>query len=97
MAPSVLPTGIPNGGSAYAMGAAPVNPTGPISSGGAECELGPIVRATLLRVIFANSQFVGADERGSFERFDKQLKAITEVTAAAQLAEIYSSLPTPWK
>jgi hypothetical protein len=39
---------------------------------------GPIVRAALRSVIFADGKFVGADEQGSFEQFAMKLKAITE-------------------
>jgi hypothetical protein len=109
------------------------------------------VRATLSAVIFSDGHFVGADERGVFERFGQQIKVVRELGILAKagaweqldalaispgsrpgpppcgedpityferrsiathlvqewkfkgeaesgkLAEIYSSLPTPWK
>jgi tetratricopeptide (TPR) repeat protein len=81
LAPSVLPAGLPDGKSLYAMGNFPVDsnlqrampPQVRGASGG-----GPAVRATLTSVIFADGHFVGADESGIFERLGKELKGVQE-------------------
>ena len=148
LALSVLPAGLPDGKSLYAMGNFPVDPN--LQRGGRAVIVSArsAVRATLTCLIFGDGHFVGADERGVFERLGKELKATAEVgklartgawgqveafgqvppgappsgedptlyflrsaaasrlvevrrlkgdAAAAQLAEIYSSLPAPWK
>jgi TPR repeat/Tetratricopeptide repeat len=86
MATSVLPEGIPDGGAIYARGMVPVNSTAPMPSP-VQVRVagqGPIVTATLRSVIFADGQFVGADELGVFEQFGKKLKAVTEVGMMAR-------------
>jgi hypothetical protein len=65
MADSMLPEGIPDGSSVYAKGALPINPTVPMP-GPPQVRFtgqGPIVTAALRSVIFADGQFVGADEQ----------------------------------
>ena len=68
MATSMLPAGIADGSSV------PIEKLVEVRFGGQ----GPIVRAALRSVIFADGKFVGADEQGSFEQFAMKLKAITE-------------------
>jgi hypothetical protein len=88
IAPSVLPAGLPDGKSLYAMGNFPVDPNlkragqmfGVVSSP----TRGPAVRATLTSVIFADGHFVGADERGAFERLGKELKGVQEAGVLAK-------------
>lgn len=84
MALSVMPAGIPDGDSAYVVGAAPVNPTVPMPTAARNASLEPIVRAALLSVVFADGQFVGTDKFGIFERFNKELKATAEVGKLAK-------------
>jgi hypothetical protein len=145
IAESVEPAGLPDGGAVYARSAVPVNSTARMQNPAQVRSVGqgPIVRAILSSVVFADGQFVGIDGPGGFEEFAKKIKAITEAgklakiaawdqvealapppgqppggedtfrqavarrlvetrrlkgdAAAAQLAEIYSSLPTLWK
>jgi len=106
MAPSVMPAGIPNGGSVYAMGAAPINPNVPMPAapqvrGSGQ---GPIIGAVLRSLIFSDGQFVGVDEQGAFEQFAKKLKAVTEVGLLAKgrawdqvetLAQAFRQTPPP--
>jgi hypothetical protein len=79
IAPSVLPAGLPDGKSLYAVGNFPVDPNlqrgYPVQTHFVSGR-GPAVRATLTSVIFADGHFVGADERGIFERLGKELKAV---------------------
>ena len=80
LAPSVLPAGLPDGKSLYAMGNFPVDPN--LQRGGRAINrgaLGRVVRATLTCVIFSDGHFAGTDERGAFERLGKRLKAVKEV------------------
>ena len=86
MANSVLPAGIPDGGSIYAWGTEPVKPTVPMPSPTQVrfAGQGPIVTATLRSVIFGDGQFVGVDVQGAFEQFEKKLKAIIEVGILAK-------------
>jgi hypothetical protein len=97
---SVEPAGIPDGGSVYAMGAVPVNSTVPMPSPPVVRGVGqgPIVRATLQSVIFADGQFVGVDGPGGFEEFVKKIRAITEAgklakTGAWDQVEAFAQLP----
>src|SRR5215469_13636328 len=87
IAPSVLPAGLPDGKSLYAMGNFPVDPNlqraGRVQVRGAPGR-GQAVRATLTSVIFADGHFVGADERGAFERFAKELKGVQEAGVLAK-------------
>ena len=87
IAPSVLPAGLPDGKSLYAMGNFPVDPNlqraGRVQVRGAPGR-GPAVRATLTSVIFSDGHFVGADERGAFERFGKELKGVQEAGILAK-------------
>lgn len=79
------PAGIPDGGSLYAIGAMPLNPTVPMPSPARAGGHGPIARAILLNVIFADGHFVGVDEHGvSFELFSQKIKAFTEVGILAK-------------
>jgi hypothetical protein len=87
IAPSVLPAGLPDGKSLYAMGNAPVDPN--LQRGNrvvfsSSAGRGPAVKATLTSVIFADGHFVGADERGAFERFGKELKGVREAGVLAK-------------
>jgi len=73
LATSMQPAGIPDGGGIYVRGNR-VKPSGE----------GPIVRAALLNVIFADGQIVGLVDEGPatallFESFGKRIKVITEV------------------
>jgi tetratricopeptide (TPR) repeat protein len=106
MAPSVMPAGIPDGGSAYAMGAAPVNLTVPMPAAPQVRinEQGPIAGAVLRSLIFSDGQFVGADEQAAFDQFAKKLKAVTEVGILAKtqawgqveaLAQAFRLTPPP--
>ena len=151
LATTMQPAGIPDGGSLYAIGSRPVNPTVQMKSPAQMVSPGhgPIVSATLQSVIFADGQFVGVDEHRAYDQFVEKIKPLAEVgvlaktgawdqvevlaqaltplcppaeedsawyirrrvaavllaqrrkrygdVAAAQLAEIYSSLPTLWK
>ena len=87
MADSMLPAGIPDGGSVYVKGALPINPTVPMASPPTVmfAGQGPIVTATLRSVIFADGQFVGVDEQGAFEQFGKKLKAVIGVGMMAKM------------
>jgi hypothetical protein len=147
------PAGIPDGGSLFAKGAVPVSSTivRSLPAQALSIGQGPILRAILQSVVFADGQFVGEDEEWVFEHFGRMIKAFVEVgllakagawdqiealapspgsgfgprlsgedqrtyferrlaawflvqerkfkgdAAAAQLAEIYSSLPALWK
>jgi hypothetical protein len=87
LAPSVLPAGLPDGKSLYAMGNFPVDPNFQrgnrvvVSSSAGRA---PAARANLTSIIFADGHFVGADERGIFERFSKELKAVKEAGILAK-------------
>jgi len=87
LAPSVLPAGLPDGKSLYAMGNFPVDSNlqrgNRVQVRGAPGR-GPAVRAILTSVIFADGHFVGADERGAFERFGKELKSVQEAGVLAK-------------
>jgi tetratricopeptide (TPR) repeat protein len=87
IAPSVLPAGLPDGKSLYAMGNFPVDASlqraGRVQVRGAPGR-GPAVRATLTSVVFGDGQFVGLDERGIFERFGKELKGVQEAGVLAK-------------
>ena len=76
LALSMQPAGIPDGGAVYAQGAVPLNSTR-YNKVKALIQR-PIVRAILSSVVFANGQFVGTDEHGTFEEFGKRIKGITE-------------------
>jgi tetratricopeptide (TPR) repeat protein len=86
LAPSVLPAGIPDGGAVYALGNFPANSNIPMPNPPQVRPVGqePIVRATLRSVVFADGQFVGVDEQGTFESFAKKLKGVTEVGILAK-------------
>jgi hypothetical protein len=86
MAISGPAAGIPDGGSVYVKGALPINPTVPVPSPptAVSAGQGPMVTAILRSVIFADGQFVGADEEGTFEELATKLKAITEVGMMAK-------------
>jgi hypothetical protein len=84
LAASVLPAGLPDGKSLYAMGNFPVDPN--LQRGNRVVNVGAraAVRATLTSVIFADGHFVGADDRGAFERLGKELKAVKEAGILAK-------------
>jgi hypothetical protein len=84
LAPSVLPAGLPDGKSLYAMGNFPVDPN--LQRGGRVVNAGArsAVRATLTCLIFGDGHFVGTDERGVFERLGKELKAVQEAGVLAK-------------
>jgi hypothetical protein len=77
LALSVPPSGLHDADSLYANGAVPVNSTvsilRPFQARGIGRGIGPgpIVRAILTSVIFADGQFVGPDEHGIFEEGDQ--------------------------
>jgi hypothetical protein len=83
---SMQPAEIPDGGSLYAIEATPVNSTVPKASQAPLLTPGeaPIVKAVLQNVIFADGQFVGENEYGTFEEFSKRIKAIVEVGTLAR-------------
>jgi hypothetical protein len=85
---SVEPAGLPDGGAVYARSAVPVNSTGRMQNPAQVRSLGqgPIVRAILSSVVFADGQFVGIDGPGGFEEFVKKIKAITEAGKLANNA-----------
>jgi len=102
LAPSVLPEGLPDGKSLYAMGYFPVDSN--LKRGGRAVNTAArlAVRATLTCLIFGDGHFVGADERGAFERLGKQLKAVKEVGNLAKtgawdqidaLAQAFGQMP----
>jgi hypothetical protein len=86
MATSMLPAGIPDGGSVYVKGGLPINPTVPMPSPTQVrfTGQGPTVAAILRSVVFGDGQFVGVDEQRAFEQFGKKLKAINEVGILAK-------------
>jgi hypothetical protein len=93
---SAQATGIPDGGSLYAIGT-PVNSNVP-NAGRVRRDGQSIVRATLQNVIFADGQFVGVDEHGVFERLSMDVKATTEVGILAKIhawdqVEAFAQLP----
>ena len=83
----INPPSLPGGLSFATLGgfySAPVSRTGDFPSGP-----GPMVRATLPSVIFADGQFVSTDERGAFafERFSNRMQAVREVGMMAKACE----------
>ena len=86
LAPGVLPAGLPDGKSLYAMGNFPVDSN--LQRGGRVVNAGArsAVRATLTSLIFGDGHFVGTDERGVFERLGKELKAVKEAGILAKAA-----------
>jgi hypothetical protein len=85
---TMQPAGIPDGGSLYAIGAMPINRPGPMQSPASARIVspghGPIVSATLQSVVFADGQFLGADEHGVFELFGRRIKVIVDVGLLAK-------------
>jgi hypothetical protein len=65
LAPGVLPAGLPDGKSLYAMGNFPVDPNRQRGNRVINASARSAVRATLTSVIFADGHFVGTDERGT--------------------------------
>jgi hypothetical protein len=102
LATTMQPAGIPDGGSLYAIGARPVNPTVQMKSPAKMVSPfhGPIVSATLQSVIFADGHFVGVDEHGAYDQFVKKIKPIREVgvlakTGAWDQVEVLAEALTP--
>jgi Flp pilus assembly protein TadD len=88
IAESVEPAGLPDGGAVYARSAVPVNSTGRMQNPAQVRSVGqgPIERALLSSVVFADGQFVGMDGPGGFEDFVKKIRGITEAGKLAKIA-----------
>jgi hypothetical protein len=99
-----MPDGLPDGGLLRVYGNVLVNPAGPVQgpvqSSAREVSPGQPVTATLQNVVFADGQFVGVDEHGTFESFGKRLKAIVEIGLlgkAGAWGQIETIAPGPFR